>query len=187
MRQLRGWRLRFKGLFLKGARERELADEIESHLQLHIDDNIRAGMSPQEARRVAVMKLGGVDQAKETYRDRTTIPSLESVIQDLRFTLRQFRRNPAVTLAAVLTLAAAIGANTAIFSVVNAVLLKSLPYPNADRVVNITTTSSLRGLDDMVLSNAEDLPPTQALKGRFVPRLDSENLAPWVVNNVVPV
>ena len=155
MRQLRAWLLRFKGLFLKGARERELADEIESHLQLHIDDNIRAGMSPQEARRVAVMKLGGVDQAKESYRDRTTIPSLESVIQDLRFTLRQFRRNPAVTLAAVLTLAAAIGANTAIFSVVNAVLLKSLPYPNADRVVNITTTSSLRGLDDMVLSDAE--------------------------------
>ena len=155
MRQLRAWLLRFKGLFLKGARERELADEIESHLQLHIDDNIRAGMSPQEARRVAVMKLGGVDQAKETYRDRTTIPSLESVIQDLRFTLRQFRRNPAVTLAAVLTLAAAIGANTAIFSVVNAVLLRSLPYPNADRVVNITTTSSLRGLDDMVLSDAE--------------------------------
>ena len=155
MRQLRAWLLRFKGLFLKGARERELADEIESHLQLHIDDNIRAGMSPQEARRVAVMKLGGVDQAKESYRDRTTIPSLESVIQDLRFTLRQFRRNPAVTLAAVLTLAAAIGANTTIFSVVNAILLKSLPYPNADRVVNITTTSSLRGLDDMVLSDAE--------------------------------
>ena len=155
MRQLRAWLLRLKGLFLKGARERELADEIESHLQLHIDDNIRAGMSPQEARRVAVMKLGGVDQAKETYRDRTTIPSLESVVQDLRFTLRQFRRNLAVTVAAVLTLAAAIGANTAIFSVVNAVLLRSLPYPNADRVVNITTTSSLRGLDDLVLSDAE--------------------------------
>ena len=155
MRQLRAWLMRLKGVFLKDGRERDLAEELESHLQLHIDDNIRAGMSPQEARRVAVMKLGGVDQAKESYRDRTTIPSLESVIQDLRFTLRQFRRNPAVTLAAVLTLAAAIGANTAIFSVVNAVLLKSLPYPNADRVVNITTTSSLRGLDDMVLSDAE--------------------------------
>src|SRR5215510_7728043 len=146
--KLRAWLLRFKGLFLKDARERELADELESHLQMHIDDNIRAGMSPQEARRVAVMKLGGVDQTKEAYRDRSTIPFLESVVQDLRFTLRQLRRNFAVTAAVVLTLAAAIGANTAIFSVVNAVLLRSLPYPNADRVVNINTTSSHRGLDD---------------------------------------
>ena len=71
------------------ARERDLAAEIESHLQMHIDDNIRAGMSPQEARRVAVMRLGGVDQAKEAYRDRATIPFIESVVQDLRFTLRQ--------------------------------------------------------------------------------------------------
>src|SRR6185369_9575546 len=149
MRQLRAWLVRLKGVLLKSARDRDFADEIESHLQMHIDDNIRAGMSPQEAKRVAVMKLGGVDQAKEAYRDRATIPFLEGVVQDLRFTLRQLRRNFAVTIAAVLTLAAAIGANTAIFSVVNAVLLRSLPYPNADRVVNITTTSSRRGLNDL--------------------------------------
>jgi len=155
MRQLRAWLLRFKGVFLKGTRERDFADELESHLQLHIDDNIRAGMSPQEARRVAVMKLGGVDQAREAYRDRTTVPFLESVVQDLRFAGRQLRRNPAVTVAAMLTLATAIGANTAIFSVVNAVLLRPLPYPNSDRVVNISTTSSLRGLNDLVLSDAE--------------------------------
>ena len=153
MRKVRAWLLRFKGLFSRN--DRDFVDELESHLQLHIDDNIRAGMSPQEARRVALMKLGGVDQAKEAYRDRATIPLLESVMQDLRFALRQLRRNPAVTVAAVLTLAAAIGANTAIFSVVNAVLLRPLPYPNSDRVVNITTTSSRRGLDDLVLSDAE--------------------------------
>jgi macrolide transport system ATP-binding/permease protein len=98
MRKLRAWLLRFKGLFLKDARERDFADEIESHLQMHIDDNIRAGMSPEEARRVALMKLGGMDQAKEAYRDRATIPFLESVVQDLRFTLRQLRKNPAFTL-----------------------------------------------------------------------------------------
>ncbi|HET6975290.1 MAG TPA: ABC transporter permease [Pyrinomonadaceae bacterium] len=155
MRQLRAWLLRFKGVFSKSTREHDFADEIESHLQLHIDDNIRAGMSPQEARRVAVMKLGGVDQAREAYRDRATIPFLESVVQDLRFAFRQLRRNPGVTAAAVLTLATAIGANTAIFSVVNAVLLRPLPYPNSDRVVNISTTSSLRGLNDLVLSDAE--------------------------------
>src|ERR1043165_1522268 len=155
MRQLRAWLLRFKGVFSKGGRERDFAHELESHLQMHIDDNIRAGMSPQEAKRVAVLKLGGVDQTKEAYRDRATIPLLESVMQDLRFTLRQFRRNPAFTVTAVLTLAAAIGANTAIFSVVNGVLLRPLPYPNSDRVVNITTRSTLRGLDDLNLSDAE--------------------------------
>ncbi|HXD31537.1 MAG TPA: ABC transporter permease [Pyrinomonadaceae bacterium] len=155
MRQLRAGLARIKGLFQKAARERDLAAEIESHLQMHIDDNIRAGMSPQEAKRIAVMKLGGIDQTKEAYRDRATIPFLESLVQDLRFSLRQLRRHPTVTVAAVLTLSAAIGANTAIFSVVNAVLLRPLPYPNSDRVVNITTTSSLRGLDDLVLSEAE--------------------------------
>src|SRR6185503_20995263 len=155
MRQLRAWLVRLKGVLLKSARDRDFADEIESHLQMHIDDNIRAGMSPQEAKRVAVMKLGGVDQTKEAYRDRATIPFLEGVVQDLRFTVRQLRRNFAVTVAAVLTLAVAIGANTAIFSVVNGVLFRPLPYPNSDRVVNITTRSSLRGLDDLVLFDAE--------------------------------
>ena len=155
MRRLRACLLRFKGLLHKGNRERDFAAELESHLQMHIDDNIRAGMSPQEARRIAVIKLGGIDQTKEAYHDRATIPFLESVTQDLRFALRQLRRNPVVTIAAVLTLAAAIGANTAIFSIVNAVLLRPLPYPNSDRIVNISTTSSLRGLDDLVLSDAE--------------------------------
>src|SRR6185295_203782 len=110
MRQLRAWLLRFKGLFLKDARERELADELESHLQMHIDDNIRAGMSPQEARRRAMMKLGGVDQTKEAYRDRGTIPFLESLVQDLRFTLRQLRKNPAFTITATAMVALGIGA-----------------------------------------------------------------------------
>jgi hypothetical protein len=155
MRRLRAWLLRLKGVFFKGARERDFADELESHLQMHIDDNIRSGMSAQEAKRVAVLKLGGVDQAKEAYRDRVTVPFIESVLQDLHFALRLLRRNSVVTVAAVLMLATAIGANTAIFSIVNAVLLRPLPYPNSDRVVNITTTSALRGLDDLVLSDAE--------------------------------
>jgi len=79
MRKLRAWLLRFRGLFIKD--ERDFADELESHLQMHIDDNIRAGMSVQEARRVAVMKLGGVAQTKEAYSDRATIPFLESAVR----------------------------------------------------------------------------------------------------------
>src|SRR5678815_457712 len=128
MRFLRAWLLRFKGLFQKAARERELADELESHLQLHIDDNLRAGMSPAEARRVAIMRLGGVDSTKEAYRDRSTIPLVENLVQDLRFTFRQLRKNPAFTITATIMVALGIGASVAIFAFVDAALIKPLPY-----------------------------------------------------------
>ncbi len=141
MRQLRAWLARFKGLFQKAARERDFAAEIESHLQMHIDDNIRAGMSPEEARRVALMKLGGMDQAKEAYRDRATIPFLESVVQDLRFTLRQLRKNPAFTFTATLMVALGIGASVAIFAFVDAALIKPLPYQNPSRLLFVTETT----------------------------------------------
>ncbi|HEU4715040.1 MAG TPA: ABC transporter permease [Pyrinomonadaceae bacterium] len=141
MRHLRAWLWRLKGLFAKDARERELADEIESHLQMHIDDNIRAGMSPSEARRVAVMKLGGVDQTKEAYRDRATIPFLESVVQDLRFTFRQLRKNPAFTITATLMVALGIGASVAIFAFVDAALIKPLPYRDPSRILFVTETT----------------------------------------------
>ncbi|HKG59361.1 MAG TPA: ABC transporter permease [Pyrinomonadaceae bacterium] len=139
--KLRAWLLRFKGLFLKDARERDLADELESHLQMHIDDNIRAGMSPQEARRVAVMKLGGVDQTKEAYRDRAGIPFLESAVQDLRFTLRQLRKNPAFAITATAMVALGIGASVAIFAFVDAALIKPLPYQDPSRLLFVTETT----------------------------------------------
>ena len=139
--KLRAWLLRCKGLFLKNARERELAEELESHLQMHIDDNLRAGMSPQEARRVAVMKLGGVDQTKEAYRDRATIPFLESAVQDLRFTFRQLRKNPAFTITATAMVALGIGASVAIFAFVDAALIKPLPYKNPSHLLYVTETT----------------------------------------------
>ena len=141
MRQLRAWLSRFKGVFFKDARERELADEIESHLQMHIDDNLRAGMSPEEAKRVAVMKLGGVDATKEAYRDRSTIPFLESMVQDLRFTLRQLRKNPAFGFTAIVMVALGIGASVAIFAFVDAALIKPLPYQNPSRILFVTETT----------------------------------------------
>ena len=141
MRKLRAWLARFKGLFQKDARERELAAELESHLQMHIDDNLRAGMSPQEARRVALMKLGGVDQTKEAYRDRATIPFLESVIQDLRFTFRQLRKNPAFTATATAMVALGIGASVAIFAFVDAALIKPLPYQDPSRLLFVSGTT----------------------------------------------
>src|SRR5262245_37706042 len=141
MRKLRAWLVRLKGFILQNTRERDFADELESHLQMHIDDNIRAGMSAQEARRVAVMKLGGVDQTREAYRDRATIPFLESVVQDLRFTLRQLRKNPAFTITATTMVALGIGASVAIFAFVDAALIKPLPYRNPSRLIFVTETT----------------------------------------------
>jgi hypothetical protein len=109
VRQLRGWISRLAGLPPSARRERELADEIEGHLQLHIDDNIRRGMSAEAARRDAVLKLGGVEPTKQIYRERRSIPVLENMIQDVRFAFRQLRKNPGFTAIAVVVLSMGIG------------------------------------------------------------------------------
>src|SRR5712692_5289819 len=110
--------------------EERLQAEIEEHLALQTAENVRAGLSPVEARRQAVLKFGAVEAMRESYRDQKGLPFLETLIQDTRHALRRLRMAPAFTIATILTLALGIGATTSIFTLVHAVLLKSLPVAN---------------------------------------------------------
>lgn len=156
LRQLRGWLVRLFGMFNRNRREREFAEELESHLAMHIEDNLRAGFSPEEARRVALIKLGGVTLTQERYREQRGLPMLETLWQDLRFGARMLKKNLGFTLIAVVTLGLGIGANTAIFSVVYALLLRPLPYAESERLVQLSEKSRTEGRLDVSYPNFDD-------------------------------
>ncbi len=141
MRAIHAFLQRLAGTFQKN-KEHSFAEELDGHVQMHTDDNIRRGMNAEEARRNAVMKLGGIEQTKEMYHDRKSLPLLEVFIQDVRYGLRMLRKNPGFTAVAVLSLALGIGANTTIFTVVNATLLNALPVRDLPRLVQLDTVDS---------------------------------------------
>lgn len=128
---------RIRGIFSQQRRDIDLDDEFAAHLDLLTAENIRRGMPSDDARCAARREFGGVEQIKETYREVRGLPMLETFLQDLRFGARTLCKNPGFSATAVLTLALGIGANAAIFSVVNAVLISPLPFKDSARLVTV--------------------------------------------------
>lgn len=152
MRRLRAFFVRLGGWRGQARRERELAAEFESHLQMHIDDNLRAGMSAEEARRQALVKFGGMEATKESMRDGWTLVWLETAWRDVRYAARGLGRSPAFSATAIVSLTLGLGASLAIFTVADNLLLRPLPYRNPSQLVMIWESEATQGIDHGIVS-----------------------------------
>ncbi len=128
-----GW----KSLFRKRALDAQLDSELRFHIEKLTNDNIAAGMTPEEAGRQAVMEFGGREQIKEELRDVYRVRVIESTLANFKSAFRFIRKSPSFSLAVILTLALGIGANSAVFSAIDAILLRPLPFPNGDQLMRL--------------------------------------------------
>ena len=140
---MRGLRALWMRLWRAKQTSAEFDAELESHVRMHTEDGVRAGLSEAEARRQALMRLGGAEQARQSYRERASLPLVEILMQDARYALRGFWRNPVFAITALAALALGIGASTAVFSVVDRILFRSLPYAHPDQLVSVGLTAPI--------------------------------------------
>ena len=141
---------RLRGMFRKNDSDGQLQSEIENHIDLLTQKYIRTGLPATEARQTARREFGGVEQAREAYRDLRGLPMLDVLWQDLRFTWRSLAKRPAFTLTILLTLAVSIGAATAVFSAVDRILFRSLPYPEANQLVSYGFAAPIEPVEFML-------------------------------------
>jgi len=135
---------RIRALFARQRLDNDFDAEIAAHVALLTDENLRRGMTHEDARRAALIRFGGAMQLKEQQRDDRGIPFVDTTLQDVRYGLRALQRHPAFSLVAIAMLAVGIGAGTAVFTIARAVLLRPLPYANPDRLVRVFETNPLK-------------------------------------------